>query len=196
MSQLTRPLYPRPTPAAAIAGPIHRFFVSLVDSRDSGVALLTHLYLLLGCALPLWLHAGIAGGMVEAASSSTSTSTRPSSSLPPSACEQTLVLLPWAGLACLAVGDSAAAAVGKALGRVRWPGTGGRTVEGSVAFFASTAATLVFAAGRPGASLLPLAAAVAGATAIEAFTSQVDNLVLPVYFAAAVMTVAAAQGAT
>lgn len=27
-----------------------------LDVRDSGVVILTHAYLLLGCALPLWLH--------------------------------------------------------------------------------------------------------------------------------------------
>jgi dolichol kinase len=39
---------------------LHGFFVSFTDARDSGELILTHTYLLLGCALPLWLTAALA----------------------------------------------------------------------------------------------------------------------------------------
>jgi len=30
--------------------------ISYIDQRDSGIVILTHTYLLIGCAIPLWLH--------------------------------------------------------------------------------------------------------------------------------------------
>lgn len=44
-------------PCAWWSGPaLERLFAPYVDERDAGLAVLTHSYLLLGCALPLWLH--------------------------------------------------------------------------------------------------------------------------------------------
>ena len=34
---------------------LHSYLSSLTDHRDSGHLILTHVYLLAGCALPLWL---------------------------------------------------------------------------------------------------------------------------------------------
>ena len=34
---------------------MHRYLSPLTDQRDSGPLILTHIYLLTGCALPLWL---------------------------------------------------------------------------------------------------------------------------------------------
>ena len=34
---------------------LHTFMRSYTDSRDEGLAILTHLYLLVGCALPVWI---------------------------------------------------------------------------------------------------------------------------------------------
>jgi hypothetical protein len=36
---------------------MHLFMQKYLDSRDAGAVILTHTYLLLGCAMPLWLHA-------------------------------------------------------------------------------------------------------------------------------------------
>jgi dolichol kinase len=35
---------------------LHSYLVTFVDKRDSGPAILSHLYLLFGCALPVWLN--------------------------------------------------------------------------------------------------------------------------------------------
>ena len=39
-----------------VGASIHSFMTSYLDLRDSGFVILTHAYLLLGCALPLWTH--------------------------------------------------------------------------------------------------------------------------------------------
>lgn len=130
--------------------------VPLLDSRDEGVVVMTHMYLLIGCAMPLWMThlGGISEGGVVAA----------------------------AGVISLGISDAVAAAVGSRLGRCKWPGTQ-KTVEGTAAGFL---------AGLLGAgfwhwivfqnSSIPwkgLCSVTAYAVLFESFTSQIDNLVLP-----------------
>ena len=76
----------------------------------------------------------------------------------------------------LAFGDSAAAVVGTAVGRIRIPCTGGKSVAGSVACFLAVLAVTLRVTGDPNASL-----AVAGAaTLLEAApTRDYDNLLVP-----------------
>ena len=40
---------------APLAGPVHDFMQKFLDYRDQGGLILTHIYLLIGCALPVWL---------------------------------------------------------------------------------------------------------------------------------------------
>ena len=85
----------------------------------------------------------------------------------------------------LGVGDAAAAAVGSVLGRHRWPSSR-RTLEGSLAFFLSTLGMVEWLkggreGGREGGAKWGWVVAVGLLALLEAFTSQVDNLVLPVY---------------
>jgi len=87
----------------------------------------------------------------------------------------------------LGLGDAAAAVVGQCLGRIRWPGST-RTLEGSAALFAVTAlALLCVRASEPaaGPSSARICAVAAGLALFEASTSQLDNLVLPIFAAAA-----------
>lgn len=167
---------------AARIGPIsailRRGMAKVVDERDTGVLVLTHIYLLLGCALPSWL---IQGGPLK-------------SGLRP--------LLPFAGILVVGVGDTAAAIVGTYWGKTRWsrvkPGgseavPGGRTVEGTVAGVVATflACIGVLFLASPGDKVLgvllsPAGLALLGACGamclLEAFTDQIDNLVLPIWF--------------
>eukprot|EP00611_Tribonema_gayanum_P000739 TRINITY_DN10549_c0_g2_i1.p2 TRINITY_DN10549_c0_g2~~TRINITY_DN10549_c0_g2_i1.p2 ORF type:complete len:210 (-),score=49.81 TRINITY_DN10549_c0_g2_i1:1053-1682(-) len=92
------------------------------------------------------------------------------------------------GLIALGVGDAAAALVGSAMGRHKWLGSQ-RTLEGSAAMLVATFASLMAAAtwlgpagadGAPPAVLRYLAASVL-ITLMEAWTTQVDNLVLPLF---------------
>jgi dolichol kinase len=34
---------------------LHKFLITFTNERDSGVAILSHIYLLAGCALPVWI---------------------------------------------------------------------------------------------------------------------------------------------
>jgi len=35
---------------------IHQFMITFIDSKDTGTAILSHIYLLIGCAMPVWLN--------------------------------------------------------------------------------------------------------------------------------------------
>lgn len=157
---------------AARLGPLsqalQRFIAPQIDHRDAGPLALTHIYLLLGCAIPSWLTP-------HAASAS-------SSSLAP--------LAPLAGVLILGVGDTAASVWGTLAGSRRWvPGaTRGKTVEGTAAGAASTILAAVVAlaitgktSGLVGGALLVFPATI-GTCLLEAFTEQIDNLVLPVWY--------------
>ena len=77
----------------------------------------------------------------------------------------------------LAFGDSAAAVVGTAVGRIRIPFTGGKSVAGSVACFLAVLAVTLRLTGDLNASLF-----IAGAAALleAAPTRDYDNLLVPV----------------
>ena len=76
----------------------------------------------------------------------------------------------------LAFGDSAAAVVGTAIGRLTIPCTGGKSVAGTVACFLAVLAVTLHVTGEPGASL---AIAAAAALLEAAPTRDWDNLLLP-----------------
>jgi dolichol kinase len=119
------------------------------DTSDG--IILSHICLILGCALPLW----VAQAMGNSRNGS---------------------LLPQWGILCLGVGDAMGAVVGKTYGRIRW-GKNQRTVEGSLAMWTSMmlAVGLVAAADQ----WTPLLIATTFCTLLEAYTIQMDNLVLP-----------------
>jgi dolichol kinase len=97
------------------AQPLQRWLTSFLerytDARDAGPLITTHIYLLLGCALPV-LATPVETMLPLGAASS--------------------VLPPMAGVLALGVGDSVASYVGTRFGRTRWAGTL-KTVEGTVA---------------------------------------------------------------
>lgn len=210
-------------PPAALSAAVQRYVARYTDRRDAGVFVITHLLLLVGCALPLWLSVlGGAGGDDRG---------RLHAPLPPPPLP---LALPLAGVLSLGVGDAAAAVVGITATTLRvghrwgdlvavargwwrrlvrcgrrrssseqpppqsptasWPGAR-KTVEGTVAFVATTAAVtaLLQAAAdaraplRDGATdahqlLRGWAVFLAAATAaagVETFTATLDNLTLP-----------------
>ena len=87
----------------------------MVDTRDSGPLILTHLYLLLGFSLPLWLfpHRSYTGGVCVCVCGCVWTL-----SPPPPASKLAL----YSGVLALGVGDSMAAMAGKLMGKTKWPG--------------------------------------------------------------------------
>lgn len=100
---------------------IAEFMKAFIDHREAGRIILTHSYLLLGCALPLWLSPS------ELSLSSSS---------PP------LALAANAGILALGIGDAMGAAVGSAFGKRRIIGT--KTLEGTGAILLSMAIASLF----------------------------------------------------
>lgn len=142
---------------------LNSFMRAYTDSRDEGLFILTHLYLLLGCAVPVWVASdGIA---------------------------------PYAGVLILGAGDAAAAVIGSKYGTIKWIG-GRKTVEGTVAGIVATIACaeiflrMWFFQGDMSAKQIQAIrqSVILAATTtlfLEAFTTQIDNLVLPLFFVSA-----------
>ncbi|CAD7963772.1 unnamed protein product [Amoebophrya sp. A120] len=153
-----------------IASLINRFIAPYLDRRDEGTVILTHMYLLLGCAVPVWYAFFVHGGIFNANS----------------------LLISLAGITATGVGDSAASIVGGCIGRHRWPGARNKkTLEGSfLGFFLSTflfQVLLLYVVrfqGLSPASWARLVLADLLVATLEALTDQIDNLILPLFHAA------------
>lgn len=122
------------------------------SERDTGQMTLSHLYLMLGCALPVWLHGGSGSGSGGDCLSQQ-----------------------MAGIISLGLGDSIAALVGRSIGRHPLSSRSNKTVEGTAA-----AVLAIFAAlrltGLPWRKALLVAM---GAAGWESMTELNDNLTLP-----------------
>ncbi|KAF9730482.1 phosphatidate cytidylyltransferase [Paraphaeosphaeria minitans] len=116
-----------------LSGPIATFLTPYVDGRDlRGPVVVSHIFLLIGSAIPLWLSlAGVDRKGEE----------------------------PWvgwdiekrdismvAGVVCVGMGDAAASLIGRRYGRRKWPWGGGKSLEGSLAF--AVAVTIGLVAGK------------------------------------------------
>lgn len=132
---------------------LQRAFAVFSDEKDSLLSL-TPLYLLAGLSFPLWL---------------------PASNL-------TLLTL-LSGVLTIGVGDTAASFIGSKFGKHKWSGSL-KSVEGTVACICSQLFVVYALAsfGFVGEFWLLLRAtlAVIGVSFVEAWTNQVDNLVLPI----------------
>ncbi|KAM4876340.1 dolichol kinase [Thomomys bottae] len=147
-------------------GHVLRSLLSLfLDERDSGPLILTHIYLLLGMSLPIWLiprpctQKGSLGGA--------------------------RALVPYAGVLAVGVGDTVASIFGSTMGEIRWPGTK-KTFEGTVtSIFAqiiSVALILIFDTGVDlNYSYAWILGSISTVSLLEAYTTQIDNLLLPLY---------------
>ena len=175
---------------AQLGDTIEAYMRQFTDDRDDAGAgaITTHLYLLIGCAAPLWLHVGLGGGGQRSAGGAGGVAQ----------------LLPMCGLLAIGVGDAAAAIVGNRLARThRWRPHSGRSVEGSLAMLLSMVvaggaalgaislasdAALVGSEAEEGYGLgrgAGVAAALLTTTLLEALTDQIDNLVIPLHAYAA-----------
>jgi len=149
-----------------VASLLDQAIAAYLDTRDQGTMVLTHIYLLLGCALPVW-HAVFCHRDINSARGA---------------------LVALAGCTVVGVGDAVASCVGVLYGRTRWPGTH-KTVEGSVAMLLSMLlfqASILFYTGstmRDGAWVRLFFSDVL-ACLLEGCTDQIDNLVVPLYHVA------------
>uniref|UniRef100_T1HXV3 dolichol kinase n=1 Tax=Rhodnius prolixus TaxID=13249 RepID=T1HXV3_RHOPR len=85
--------------------------MKFADEKDEGPVALTPVYLLVGCALPLWLY-------------------------PVTNISESDILPLISGLLTVGVGDSAASICGSLVGKNKWPGSK-KTKEGTAACFLS-----------------------------------------------------------
>jgi dolichol kinase len=145
---------------------LNEFYKTYLDSSKNETessTIVSHMALIVGCATPLWISQWIS-------MSSSSVSTTSS------------LLLPLWGVWTLGIADAMGAIVGKNWGRIHW-GTNHRTVEGSCAMLISLCiACHITCSYESGPLSTPWTVWVPAAffvTLLEAFTTQIDNLVLP-----------------
>jgi dolichol kinase len=118
-----------------LSRPIARFLTPYVDGRDlRGPVVISHIFLLIGCAIPVWLS------LASLPRVSTTTTTPLSDDGTPSATANTGWEVPVrevgmvSGVVCVGLGDAAASLVGRRWGHRKWLWGGGKSVEGSAAF--------------------------------------------------------------
>jgi dolichol kinase len=136
------------------------------EGESSEQIVVSHLALILGCAAPLWVAECVGLG-------NENQSFR-------------LVTSLW-GVITLGIGDAMGAVIGTSCGRLRWGHN--RTVEGSLAMFLSmqyACSRLSVEIERDAMSYL-WTSAIAMVTVLEAFTLQLDNLILPLAGVAVVL---------
>ena len=164
-----------------LSKPLTYFLAPYVDGRDHrGPIIVSHIFLLIGCAIPLWL--------------SLAATERTGAPLFEGWDFKTRDLSMISGVICVGMGDAAASLVGRRFGRRKWPWSGGKSLEGSLAFAAAVVLGLSLArvwllvggwdgdSGDPwGLTLGKAAVSAAGASFTEAvLTGGNDNVVVPV----------------
>ncbi|KAH7077340.1 hypothetical protein FB567DRAFT_478134 [Paraphoma chrysanthemicola] len=114
-----------------LSKPIARFLTPYVDGRDlRGPVVVSHIFLLIGCAIPLWLSLAGVDRTGDEPWIDWNVQSRDVSML--------------AGVVCVGMGDAAASLIGRRYGRRKWPWAGGKSLEGSLAFAIAVTAGLVF----------------------------------------------------
>jgi dolichol kinase len=108
------------------------FLTPYVDGRDlKGPVVISHIFLLIGCAIPLWLSLGSLPRTGTAYLSGWEVPRR----------EVSMV----SGVICVGMGDAAASLIGRRYGRHKWLWSGGKSIEGSVAFATAVGLALLLA---------------------------------------------------
>lgn len=113
-----------------LSKPIARFLTPYVDGRDlRGPVVVSHIFLLIGCAIPLWLSLAAVQR----------TGTEPWMGWDVSSRDVSML----SGVICVGMGDAAASLIGRRYGRRKWPWAGGKSLEGSAAFAVAVTIGLV-----------------------------------------------------
>ncbi|KAI6715090.1 cytidylyltransferase [Diplocarpon mali] len=108
------------------------FLTPYVDGRDlKGPVVISHIFLLIGCAIPLWLSLGTLPRTGTDYLAGWEVPTR----------EVSMV----SGVICVGMGDAAASLIGRRYGRRKWLWGGGKSIEGSIAFATAVGLALVLA---------------------------------------------------
>lgn len=115
-----------------LSKPIATFLAPYVDGRDfRGPVVISHIFLLIGCAIPLWLALAAISRTGEGYAAGWEAPTRDASMV--------------AGVICVGLGDAAASLMGRRYGHRKWLWGGGKSLEGSVAFAVAVVLGLTFA---------------------------------------------------
>ena len=164
-----------------LSKPLTYFLAPYVDGRDHrGPVIVSHIFLLIGCAIPLWLSLAATPRKEDS----------PWQGWDVETCDLSMT----AGVVCVGMGDAAASLIGRRFGRRRWPWSGGKSLEGSLAFAVAAVVGLTVArawllfggwTGDSGdawiATLSKAAIAGGGASLTEAvLTGGNDNVIVPV----------------
>lgn len=164
-----------------LSKPLTYFLAPYVDGRDHrGPVIVSHIFLLIGCAIPLWLSLAA----IER------TGDTPWQGWDVSQRELSMI----SGVVCVGMGDAAASLIGRRYGRRRWCWSGGKSFEGSLAFAVAAVLGLSSArlwlllggwAGDSGDSwvttLWKASIAATGASLTEAvLTGGNDNVIVPI----------------
>ena len=161
--------------------PLTHFLAPYVDGRDHrGPVIVSHIFLLIGCAIPLWLSLAGTKLMGEAPWEGWETASRDLGMV--------------SGVICVGLGDAAASLIGRRYGRRRWCWSGGKSLEGSLAFalavvlgLSLSRAWLLFGgwAGDSGdrwsLTIMKASVAAVGSSLTEAvLTGGNDNVIVPI----------------
>jgi dolichol kinase len=171
----------------------NRFYMAFLDEKDSSAAegglAVTHIALIIGCALPL-----LANQLLQQMRRSSAAGWSPSRlavDMWSSSDDTFLAQLPFFGLVVLGVGDSVGAICGINFGRHNWPGGSTRTLEGSVCMFLSMMFVSLLNSTANCNYTFQLSVTMLAMTLFEASTSQIDNLCLPIAGSTLVLLLAA-----
>jgi dolichol kinase len=108
------------------------FLTPYVDGRDlKGPVVISHIFLLIGCAIPLWLSLASLPRAGTGYLQGWEVPTR----------EVSMV----SGVICVGMGDAAASLIGRRYGRHKWIWGGGKSIEGSLAFATAVGLALLLA---------------------------------------------------
>jgi dolichol kinase len=178
-----------------ISKPLARFLTPYVDGRDlRGPVVVSHVFLLIGCAIPLWFSMSALSTPLAVASNMSS-SNEANCFSKWNIAEREVAMV--SGVICVGLGDAAASLIGRRYGRTKWVWSGGKSLNGSLAFAVAVTVGLVtaklwlFAGGWvDGAGseaqlwvvILKAAIVGTGGSLIEAtLTGCNDNVVVPVF---------------
>jgi len=122
------------------------FFRRFIDKRDAGDAILTHIYLLAGCGLTLYIDyfTGKGGALI--------------------------------GCITIGIGDAAASIIGSTCGEYKLPNSD-KTYEGTAASISLSILALLLL----NMTSISHICAIVAASIYEAYTEQIDNLVVPLF---------------
>jgi dolichol kinase len=115
-----------------LSKPLALFLTPFVDGRDlRGPVVISHIFLLIGSAIPLWLSLGALPRSGHAPWTNWDLPVRDVSMV--------------SGVVCVGMGDAAASLIGRRFGRHKWFWGGGKSLEGSIAFAVAVAFALALA---------------------------------------------------